>query len=94
MAYRDLLKEENTHEVYCEVDFHFQTLYQKYTIYGKRIKLCASRAAVVYLTFCQQAAHFLVTSRSIISICSTFVNVTFYLLVAFYLQVTWIHAHI
>ena len=69
VAYCNLLKEENIHKVNCEVDFHFQTFYQKYIIYGKPIKLCVSPAAVVYLTFCQQAAHFF-GDKSLYNFCS------------------------
>ena len=57
LAYYELLKAENTNEVNCETDFHFQAFHQKYTMH-ERIKHCASPAVVVYLTFCHQVAHF------------------------------------
>ena len=94
LAYCDynLLKDENTDEVNCKADFHFLAFHQKCTIH-ECINLCAIPTVVVHLTFCQQIAHFLVTSHSTISIHSTFVSVTFYLPVAFYLQATCIHMH-
>ena len=71
LACCDLLKDENTDEVNFEADFHFQVFHQKGTIF-KHIKLCASAVVVVYLTFCQQVAHFLVMKSSSVSFHSTF----------------------
>ena len=67
LACCDLLKDENTDEVNFEADFHFQVFHQKGIIH-KHIKLCASAVVVVYLTFCQQVAHFLVMRSSSVSI--------------------------
>ena len=93
LAYCDLLNDENTDKVNCKADLHFQAFHQN-TLYSKRIKLCASLAAVVYLTFRQQIAHFLVISRSTISIHSTFIGVHFPCYsVAFYLQAIHIYMH-
>ena len=94
LAYCDLLKDKNTDKVNYEADIYFQTFHQKCTIYTLSILNCVSPAVVVYLTFCQQVAHFF-GDESLYNFYSLHIRqYSICLLVAFYLQATHIHMHI
>ena len=85
-----LLKDENTDEVNCEADFHFQAFHQKCTIY-EYFKVCAIPTAVVYVlpTSCSPFQWRVVLCSNH----STFISMTLYLPVAFYLQASRMHLY-
>lgn len=90
----DLLKDENTNEVNCEADFQSLAFRQKCTIHKRILNFEPVPLQWFISRFSNKSFTFSGISHSTISVHSTFLSITFNLLVAFYLQATHIHAHI